>query len=419
MFALCDCNNFFVSCERVFNPSLEHRPVIVLSSNDGCVISRSNEAKALGIKMGQPLFQLQEVVRKYNVTSFSTNFILYRDMSQRVMNTIREMVPAMEVYSIDEAFLDLSGIVPENLNALGHEISRTIKKNTGIPVSVGIAPTKTLAKIASKLCKKYPKLQGACYMHRPCDIEKVLRKFPIEDIWGIGRKYSKMLNSAGVYTAYDFIQRPASWIKLKMGISGQRTWNELNGIACMDLETAPAERQQICTSRSFSKEITDFEELHAAVSSFAATCAEGLRKQNSVCGEINVFIYTNRFRTDLPPHNDNKIIRLEVLTDSSLEIVEQACRALQQIFIPGVGYKKAGVILLGITPKQGQQLTFFDTVDHEKHSRLMQALDHVNKANGNGTLLLAAQGFTGLQLNHDHLSPSYTTSWNDIIKVKG
>lgn len=418
MFALCDCNNFFVSCERVFNPSLERRPVIVLSSNDGCVISRSNEAKALGIKMGQPFFQVQELVRRYNVTIFSTNFILYNDMSQRVMNTIRDMAPAIEVYSVDEAFLDLSGIQQGNLQTLGHEISRIVKRNTGIPVSVGIAPTKTLAKIASKLCKKYPKLQGACYMHRPCDIEKVLRNFPVEDIWGIGRKYSKMLNSAGIYSAYDFSQRPASWVKLKMGITGQRTWNELNSIACLDLETAPSDQQQICTSRSFSKEITDFEELHTAISSFAATCSEKLRNQHSVCREINVFIYTNRFRTDLPPHYDNKIIRLEVSTDSSLEILEQASLALQQIFTHGVGYKKAGVILMGITPKQGQQLTFFDTVDREKHSRLMLALDRVNKTNGRGTLLLAAQGFTGLQLNRDHLSPNYTTSWEDIPKVK-
>lgn len=418
MFALLDCNNFFVSCERVFNPSLNGRPVIVLSSNDGCIISRSNEAKAIGIKMGQPFFQVKEMVRKYNVAVFSTNFVLYGDMSHRVMSTLKELVPAMEVYSIDEAFLDLNGMDKNLLNELGQQISRNVKKNTGIPVSIGIAPTKTLAKIASKLCKKYPKLHGACYMHRPQDIETVLKKYPIGDVWGIGRKYAKMLNAAGITTAYDFTQRQPEWIRQKMSIIGVRTWNELRGIPCIDFETAPPDKQQICTSRSFSKEMTDFEELHAAVTSFAVSCTEKLRRQNGICSQINVFICTNRFRTDLPQSYENKIIRFETTTDSSLEIAEYASLALRQIFHKGFGYKKAGVILSGIYNKSGQQFSFFDQVDRQKHDKLMTAIDTLNETGGRGTVLLAAQGFDPLKLNKEHLSPNYTTNWEELITVK-
>ncbi|MEF9986173.1 MAG: Y-family DNA polymerase [Bacteroidales bacterium] len=417
MFALSDCNNFFVSCERVFNPSLNGRPVVVLSSNDGCVISRSNEAKSIGIKMGQPFFQIQDLVRKYNVEAFSTNFILYGDMSHRVMSTLREMVPAIEIYSIDEAFLNLSGIAGDKLDEFSHSISSKVKQNTGIPVSVGVAPTKTLAKIASKLCKQYPKLNGACYMHRPEDIEKVLKKFPIDDVWGVGRKYSKLLNDFGVFTAYDFTQRKPLWVKQKMSIVGLRTWNELRGIACIDFETVPCDRQQISVSRSFAKEISDFDELHQAVSSFAVLCAEKLRGQNSVCGEMNVFIFTNRFRTDLPQQYRNKIVQFEVLTNSSLEIVECATKALKQIFTIGFGYKKAGVILSGIMPKNGEQLAFFDTVDRDKHAKLMTTLDNLNQVEGRNTVVFAAQGVNKLKLNREHLSPSYSTNLDDIIKV--
>ena len=239
MYGLCDCNNFFASCERVFRPELEGRPVVVLSNNDGCVIARSNEAKALGIRMGHPYFQIRDLEKRHNVAVFSSNFNLYGDMSRRVIWTLRRMVPAAEVYSIDEAFLDLRGIETGRLEELGRHISRTVRRNTGIPVSIGIAPTKTLAKIASKLCKEYPKLQGACLMYRPQDIEKVLRKFPIEDVWGIGRKHRRMLQAANVRTAWDFVQRPEAWIRGRMGVTGLRTWKELQGEACIDFESAP------------------------------------------------------------------------------------------------------------------------------------------------------------------------------------
>jgi len=288
MYGLCDCNNFFASCERVFRPELEGRPVVVLSNNDGCVIARSNEAKALGIRMGHPYFQIRDLEKRHNVAVFSSNFNLYGDMSRRVIWTLRRMVPAAEVYSIDEAFLDLRGIETGRLEELGRHISRTVRRNTGIPVSIGIAPTKTLAKIASKLCKEYPKLQGACLMYRPQDIEKVLRKFPIEDVWGIGRKHRRMLQAANVRTAWDFVQRPEAWIRGRMGVTGLRTWKELQGEACIDFESAPPAKQQITVSRSFAHELTQYEEIHTSVAAFASMAAEKLRRQQSLCGEVTV-----------------------------------------------------------------------------------------------------------------------------------
>lgn len=238
MLALCDCNNFFASCERVFNPSLNGKPVVVLSNNDGCIIARSEEAKAVGIKMGQPLYQAQELIKAHGVAVFSSNYNLYGDMSHRVMQTLKQYAPSIEIYSIDEAFLDFDGLPVETLQERGQEIARIVRRNTGIPVSIGIAPTKTLAKVASKLCKKYPKLKGACLMHRPEDITKVLSKFPIGDVWGIGRRYSKMLKGYGIETAEQFRQMQPEWVRTKMSIVGLRTWKELHGEPCIEFEHA-------------------------------------------------------------------------------------------------------------------------------------------------------------------------------------
>ncbi len=275
MYGLCDCNNFFVSCERVFRPDLAERPVVVLSNNDGCVISRSNEAKALGIGMGQPLYQVQPLIARHKVAIFSANFALYGDMSRRVMTTLRDSVPRIEVYSIDEAFFDLQGI-EEPLDVFGRTVSRTIRRNTGIPVSIGIAPTKTLAKIASKLAKRYPKLDGCCYMYRPQDIEKVLSTFPLRDVWGIGRRYGKMFDAMRIDTALQFTQLPQEWVHRRMGVTGLRTWNELQGIECISFEQMPLKKQQITISRSFPKEIYESDELDRIVSEFASMCAEKL-----------------------------------------------------------------------------------------------------------------------------------------------
>ncbi|MBR5610119.1 MAG: Y-family DNA polymerase [Bacteroidales bacterium] len=418
MYGLADCNNFFVSCERVFRPDLQGKPVIVLSNNDGCAVARSNEAKALGIKMGVPLFQVRDIVEKHGVTVFSSNYALYGDMSNRVQTTLRQMVPAVEVYSIDEAFLDLRGLEHTDLDALAKNISSVCKRNTGIPVSVGIAPTKTLAKIASKLCKQYPKLRGGCYMHRPQDIEKVLRKFPIEDVWGIGRRYSKRLKAYGVNTAWDFTQLEPRWIQQEMGVVGMNIWNELRGKPSIEFETHIQDKQQICVSRSFSKEIYDFEALAEQVSLFTSMACEKLRKQKSACHYVLVFLLTNRHKESAPQHMEGRTIAFPVGTDSTLEINESVLKALRAMYKQGYGYKKAGAILSGIIPKASVMPDMFDTVDRQKHDHLMSVVDTINAKNGHSGVYFASQSLEGIRMNRQHLSQRFTTEWDEVITVK-
>ncbi len=419
MFGLADCNNFFVSCERVFRPDLNGRPVIILSNNDGCVISRSNEAKRIGIKMGQPFYQLKLMIQRYDVAVFSSNYVLYGDMSKRVQMTLQSLVPATEVYSIDESFLDLRGIEHDQLDDLGHHISYVVQRNTGIPISVGIAPTKTLAKIASKLCKHYPKLKGSCYMHRPEDIEKVLKKFPIEDVWGIGRRFSAMLKSRNILTAYDFTQMPVSLVQSLMHVGGVKTWRELRGEPCVEFEEMSKDKQQITVSRSFSKELTDVHDIQQQVALFTSMAAEKLRKQGSVCHEVMVFLLTNRHRDDKPQQFANRLIRLPVASDSTLELVNVASNAAGELVQEPYEYKKAGVILSDIVPKNAMQTALFDEVDHQKQDRLMRALDAINKKQGARSVVVASAGFQGVKMNRQHLSPNYTTEWGEIIEVKG
>lgn len=416
VFALCDCNNFFVSCERLFQPSLNGKPVVVLSNNDGCVIARSNEAKALGIKMAQPFFQVADLVEKSGLNVFSSNFALYGDLSQRVMSILRSLSPKTEVYSIDEAFMEVGEI--ENLSEFGHNVVKTVKRQVGIPVSVGIAPTKTLAKIASKLCKQYPKLDGCCVMTRQQDIEKVLKKFPINDVWGIGRRYAKMLSEYGVNTAWDFTQLSPEFVKRKMSVVGLRTQQELKGISSISIETALPDKQSICVSRSFAKELTQYEDLHASLMTFIAMAAEKLRKQKSVASQVSVFIFTNRFRDDTKQHFENKVIKFEASTDSTLQLAHHVSQALRSIYLEGYGYKKAGVILSDISSANGVQQSIFENGKRAKHSQLMSAVDELNRKQGRNSVVLAAQGFDPIKMNRQHLSPSYTTDWNDILKVK-
>lgn len=418
MYGLADCNNFYVSCERVFDPSLEGRPVIVLSNNDGCVIARSNEAKRLGIKMGQPYYQLRELIGRENVAVFSANFVLYGDMSRRVMSLLRKNVPATEVYSIDEAFLDLTGVEADLLDEFGHRLVRTVRRHTGIPISIGIAPTKTLAKIASKLCKQYPKLNGCCYMHRPEDIEKVLRRFPIGDVWGVGRRWVQMLERHGIRTAWDFTQLPPEWVRSRMSVVGLRMWKELRGEACIGFEQHPADKKQIATTRTFDRDIDDFEELHRRIAQYVAAAAEKLRRQHSLCGEIHVFILTNRHKENMPQYYENRLLKLPVPTDSTLELTAHAVWLLRQIFRPGIAYKRAGVILSDLRSKSGIQTDLFDATDRAKHDSLMKTVDALNDRFGRHRLVTAAEGFEPFKMNRNHLSQQYTTDWKQIIKVK-
>ena len=418
MFALADCNNFFASCERVFRPDLQGKPVIVLSNNDGCAIARSNEAKALGIKMGAPLFKIRDIVEKHNVAVFSGNMALYGDMSQRVRWVLEEYAPSVEVYSIDECFLDLRGISNIDFDAYAKEISAQCWKQTSIPVSVGIAPTKTLAKIASKLCKQYPKLRGGCYMHRSQDIEKVLRKFPIEDVWGIGRRSTPKLKDRGVHTAYDFTQLPEYIVHSMLGITGVRIWNELRGIPCIEFEDGFEAKQSICVSRSFSSEIYDVAELQEQIANFASSMGEKLRKQRSVAAEMVVFAYTNRFKENMPQTYSNGLVSFITPTSDQRKIVADAVRITQRIFKNGYGYKKAGVIATKIIPAgEVMHSLFEDTAATEREHKITSALDSINSTFGKGTIKLAVQGSGKIKTASDNQSPHYTTKWSDIPKV--
>lgn len=418
MVGLCDCNNFFVSCERVFRADLDGKPVVVLSGNDGCIIARSNEVKALGIKMGVPLYQVKTIVKEHKVTLFSANHQLYCDMSRRVMETLHGLVPSIDVYSIDEAFIDFSGFDIDMLQKRGVELSRHIRRNTGIPVSIGIAPTKTLAKIASELCKQYPKLNGSCTMHRSEDIEKVLRKYEIGDVWGVGRKYAKMLVEAGVVTAYDFTQCPEVWVRAKMGLSGLRTWQELRGNPCIEFDGTLVNKQSISISRSFAKEMDTFDELNSALTLFAGQLSEKLRKQGSCASQIETYIHTNRHHEDEPQRYESRLVKLTVPSDSCLEIIKIVSSSLEEIYLSGYGYKKAGVIVSNLVPKNSVQSAMFDVVDRGKHAKLMESIDAINSNFGASSVVVASQSSYKLNVNRNHTSPCYTTNWDDILEVK-
>ncbi len=418
MFGLCDCNNFFASCERVFNPSLNGKPIVVLSNNDGCVIARSNEAKALGIKMGQPLYQIKNIVENGKVTIFSSNYNLYGDMSSRVFQTIKLYVPMMEIYSIDEAFIDLSGIDIDALQEFGRQLVRVVRRNTGIPISIGIAPTKTLAKVASKLCKQYPKLEGCCVMYRPEDILKVLTKFPIGDIWGVGRQYTKMLKTFGVESAEQFRQLSPEWVKSNMSVVGLRIWRELHGEACVSFEQEMADKKSIMVSRSFAKELIDISDLEESLTTFISIAARKLRSQGSVAGQMQVFIYTNRHRDDKPQHREGQLVIFATPTDSTIDMVKSGMNALRELFRKGYEYKKAGVVLHDITPKGRTLFNLFDNTSNDKHQSLMATLDNIAQQYGNSAVMIGHQSADGIKSNRNHLSPEYTTKWSDILKIK-
>ncbi len=414
MFGLVDCNNFYASCERVFNPSLNGKPIVVLSNNDGCVIARSNEAKALGIKMGVPAYQIKDLVKKHDVAVFSSNYVLYGDMSGRVMSMLAELAPEIEVYSIDEAFLNLEGI--QDLQTLGSKIVRQVTRGTGIPVSAGIASTKTLAKVANKFAKKYPAYNRLCIIDTEEKREKALKLFEIGDIWGIGRRQATKLEKQGIKTAYDFTQLPGSWVRKNMTVTGERTWKELRGISCIDMESAPPAKKQICTSRSFGKMVEDIDTMSEAIATHASTCAKKLRQQKSYAMSLMVFIHTNNFREDLPQYCKNTIIKLPVPTSDTLEIVHYALEGLKSIFMPGYQYKKAGVIITEIVTSA--QLGLFDTVDREKREKLMQAIDKVNGEHKHLVKLAVQGNGRDWKLKQEQLSKRYTTDINEVLTIK-
>ncbi len=445
MYAVIDCDNCYVSCERVFRPDLNGKPVVVLSNNDGCVVARSKEAKLMGIKAGTPYYQLKDLFPGQEIHCFSSNYELYGDLTARVMSIVRKASPEFWRYSIDEAFVELKGMEHIELKKWGEDLHKQILKWVGIPVSIGIAPTKTLAKCADRFAKDYPGYNHCCVIDSEEKRVKALKLFEIGEVWGIGRRFKSRLEDYGVATAFDFISKPQSWVKHEFHLPGERTWMELNGIDCIPMEDTTT-KKSICTSRSFPSNIGDIETVRTHVSNFAARCAEKLRRQNTVCSLVTVFVHTNRFREDLPQYGNSISVSLLTPDNSTQVIVSKACEALAAIWRPYFQYKKAGVIVSDIQPSNAVQTNFldFDDKTHEKLQRLDSAIDRINRLLGDETIVLGAQQYP-LQkeptdtknttnphdekirgksmsfrdaIKHEFRSKNYTTRWSDLLDTK-
>jgi DNA polymerase V len=419
MIALVDCNNFYASCERVFAPGLNGKPVVVLSNNDGCVIARSNEAKALGIPMGAPAFKYKKLIEAEKVSVFSTNFALYGDMSHRVMNILSDYARDIEVYSIDEAFLELEEGPDNVLLEQIRQIRHIVKKHTGIPVSIGVAPTKTLAKVATRLAKKDPGTGGCLVLSDKAKIQNVLKELPVGEIWGIGRRTSKKLAMMGVMTAGDLTRLSDDLILRDLTVVGLRIKKELLGDPSIGFESTGKPRKAICTARSFGEMIRDYDYLEQAVASHCAACAVKLRKQHSFASSMMVFIHTNYFREDLPQYKRNIIVEFPA-TQNSIELIRQAKEALRKIYKPGYDYKKAGVILMDFQQADALQVDLFtDNTLNDRDNRLVEALDLVNEKYGRNTLKIADEGLKNKHALKQQLrSKSYTTRWDEMLEIK-
>jgi DNA polymerase V len=417
MFALIDCNNFYASCERLFRPNLRGQPIVVLSNNDGCVIARSNEAKPF-VPMGAPAFKYQKIFRANKVHVFSSNFALYGDMSSRVMNVLADFSPDIEIYSIDEAFLNLAGFELFDLNDYGQQMNYRVSKNTGIGIGIGIAPTKALTKVANRIAKKFPiETKGVYVIDSEAKRIKALKWLKIEDVWGIGSRHAYRLKVKGVHTAYDFTQLQDDWVKKNLAIVGLRLKKDLEGIPTLGLNEVKR-KKSIATTRTFEKNHTDLLNVQERVATFAVTCAEKLRKQNSCCNLIMVFIHTNGHRKDLPQYSRNIVVKTASATNSSLDIVKYAIRGLKAIYKEGYQYKKAGVIVMGLTPQNEKQFNLF-TAENPKHEALMQVMDRMNHSIGQKKIKLACQDLDRTwKMNQERLSPRYTTQLNEIITIK-
>jgi DNA polymerase V len=420
MFALVDCNNFYASCERVFNPKLDKKPIVILSNNDGCVISRSNEAKTLGIPMGAPAFKYDSIFKKNKVYVFSSNFPLYGDMSSRVMSILTKYTPNIEIYSIDEAFLEFKGFKHYDLEKYGKEIRKTILKWTGIPVSIGFAPTKALAKVANRISKKFDNKTGGVYVISSKEKkDKALKWLKIEDVWGIGFKHAARLKSYKINKAYDFTMLPDDWVRKQMSVVGLRLKKELEGESVLSLEESRSPKKAIATTRSFEKNITDFEDLKERVSTFSIYCSEKLRNQKSNCNSIYVFVKSNRHQKNKLQYRNGIIMTLPYGSNSSITISKYAVEGLKKIYKKKIEYKKAGVIVMGLVPNNRTQLNIFEK-ENPKHQALMKTLDFIAKKEGPSKVKLASQDLKRIwKMKQTKLSSRYTTELNETISIKG
>jgi DNA polymerase V len=412
--ALVDINNFYVSCERVFRPDLWHKPVVVLSNNDGCAIARSNEAKALGIKMGEPYFKFKAIVEKFNIAVFSSNYTLYQDFSTRIMSLLKSQVPHMEVYSIDEAFLDLTDIPEAKLITFCQSLKSQVWNQLGIPISIGVSLTKTLAKVANNYSKKG---EGVFILMDEREINSFLERFPISDLWGIGRNHTKYLLSQGIDTALKLKMSPPKWIRQKMSVVGERIVTELNGQIAHELEEDSTSKKMITVSRSFAKDVTSYEELEYAVCAFIEKALEKLRGEQRLASQVGVFIKTNRYGEGAY-YSNYHLVELELACNYTPTFITVGKSALSKIYKPYLSYKKAGVCLLELSSSESFQPSLFKS-SSPRQEQLMQTLDTLNKRYGKrtvsyGAVKQAAHTITQRQ----YLSPNYTTEWNDLPKVK-
>jgi DNA polymerase V len=423
MFALIDCNNFFVSCERVFRPDLQQKSVVVLSNNDGCIISRSNQAKVIGIPMGAPLFKCKDALTQTQSSIFSANFSLYGDFSHRVMRVLANF-GVIEIYSIEEAFLDLSHIHPTQLTDFGMEISKTVLQHTGIPVSVGIAKTKTMAKLANEIAKKDSRSDNYfqsvfSFADKESTIDEYLKAFNVEDIWGIGYKGAKKLSKINIFTAKDLKYANTQWIRANLKIVGLKTLKELNNISCLELEAVAETKKGIASTRSFGKNVTTLEELKEAVAFYVGIAADKLRKQKSVTSYLYIFIMTNRFHK-LSYEYASEGITLPLATSYTPDLINYAHKILEKIYKSGVIYKKAGVYLTGLMQEDEVQTNIFtaDSDFDSQKSQAIRAMDQIQKRFGKSALQIAAQGTKfAWAMNSNFRSPRYTTNWNELPKI--
>ena len=416
VFALIDCNAFYVSCERVFNPKLNNRPVVALSNNDGCIISRSKEAKALGIKMGVPLFKVKDIVEKEKVVVFSSNYTLYADMSRRVMNIISSSSPYTEIYSIDEAFVELSSL-PVDYESYAHQLRQTILQHTGIPVSIGIASTKTLAKVANHKAKKDDSLNGVCSLVNYNNIDQILELTEVGDVWGVGRRLSKKLINHGIHNAKLLKNCSDSWIRKMMSVNGLKTITELRGISCIPLEEYSMTRKSCCTTRSFGKLLTNLEDIEQAVTTFARRAAERIRSESLAASCVSVFVRTNPFDKKSAYYSNGASRTLSHPTHDSITIIETALLLTKRIFKNNYQYKKAGVLLSGLCDDSEIQETLFEK-NYNQNSDLMSAIDAINYRYGRDTLQMASECKVGnWKQKRENCTRNYTTQIDRLLLV--
>lgn len=419
MYALVDCNNFYCSCEKLFQPKLDGQPIIVLSNNDGCAIARSEEAKALGIDMGTPAFMVEKLIKEQNLIVFSSNYTLYGDMSDRVMKTLSEFVPRIEIYSIDEAFLDMHDLAEKDLMALGKTIKETIRKNIGIPVTVGIGATKVLAKMANRYAKKTAREQGVFWASDEEKTNEMMKATAVGDIWGVGHQYALFLKRYGVNTAFEMKTVSSEWIRKRMTVMGQRLLNELNGISSIAWDAEPKARKNICHSRSFGRLMTDRKQISEAMCNYAANVALKLREEKTYAGSLQVFIQTNPHKSEHEQYMRSVIVHLDRPANITSSIIKNAMRGFDIVFKEGYKYMKCGIIAMNIVPENAGQSSLFDQADKSKNTILFKAMDTINKSIGRDVVRMAVQGYERkYRMRADQLSGRYTTHIDELLTVK-